>query len=50
MNGKNLNRVRTNIEYAITEIRLAFPANVGPQKEALKFNGVQSFFCHSYRK
>ena len=43
-NGNNLNRVRINIEYAITEIKLAFPAKVGPQKEVLKFNGVQLFF------
>ena len=38
-----------NIEYAITEVKLAFPANVGPQREVLKFNAVQFFFCHSYR-
>ena len=43
-NRNNLNRVRINIEYAITEIKLAFPAKVGPQKEVLKFNGVQLFF------
>ena len=28
----------------MTEVKLAFPANVGPQKEALKFYGVQLFF------